>query len=106
MVLWLFFAFFFFKQKTAYVMRIRDWSSDVCSSDLRGPGGTPRPHCGRSPLVRAGLGAVYRCAVGPGRARWPDDGVSPCNRVVVAAGPHGPRGYGADRKSTRLNSSH
>src|SRR3546814_10213895 len=43
MSLWLFFAvlcfvlyllFFFFKQKTAYEMRISDWSSDVCSSDL------------------------------------------------------------------------
>src|SRR3546814_6384010 len=30
-VLWF---FFFFKQKTAYEMRISDWSSDVCSSDL------------------------------------------------------------------------
>src|SRR3546814_8209479 len=30
----LFFVFFFFKQKTAYEMRISDWSSDVCSSDL------------------------------------------------------------------------
>src|SRR3546814_6883618 len=35
---------FFFKQKTAYEMRISDWSSDVCSSDLEqqravGPGG-------------------------------------------------------------------
>src|SRR3546814_1633985 len=30
------FVFFFFKQKTAYEMRISDWSSDVCSSDLRG----------------------------------------------------------------------
>src|SRR3546814_3811870 len=29
---------FFFKQKTAYEMRISDWSSDVCSSDLFGPG--------------------------------------------------------------------
>src|SRR3546814_2000786 len=29
--------FFFFKQKTAYEMRISDWSSDVCSSDLREP---------------------------------------------------------------------
>src|SRR3546814_3964703 len=29
-----FFCFFFFKQKTAYEMRISDWSSDVCSSDL------------------------------------------------------------------------
>src|SRR3546814_15093662 len=28
--------FFFFKQKTAYELRISDWSSDVCSSDLRG----------------------------------------------------------------------
>src|SRR3546814_3500256 len=28
-------SFFFFKQKTAYDMRISDWSSDVCSSDLR-----------------------------------------------------------------------
>src|SRR3546814_4929753 len=27
---------FFFKQKTAYEMRISDWSSDVCSSDLSG----------------------------------------------------------------------
>src|SRR3546814_17608509 len=31
-MLWCF--FFFFKQKTAYEMRISDWSSDVCSSDL------------------------------------------------------------------------
>src|SRR3546814_8323224 len=30
----LFGFFFFFKQKTAYYMRISDWSSDVCSSDL------------------------------------------------------------------------
>src|SRR3546814_12620322 len=35
---------FFFKQKTAYEMRISDWSSDVCSSDLR--------HRGRPILVR------------------------------------------------------
>src|SRR3546814_3209990 len=31
-----FLLFFFFKQKTAYEMRISDWSSDVCSSDLGG----------------------------------------------------------------------
>src|SRR3546814_17662242 len=31
----LFLYFFFFKQKTAYEMRISDWSSDVCSSDLQ-----------------------------------------------------------------------
>src|SRR3546814_5508005 len=31
-------CFLFFKQKTAYEMRISDWSSDVCSSDLRTQG--------------------------------------------------------------------
>src|SRR3546814_6446462 len=31
------YLFFFFKQKTAYEMRISDWSSDVCSSDLQVP---------------------------------------------------------------------
>src|SRR3546814_2350606 len=43
-------VFFFFKQKTAYEMRISDWSSDVCSSDLtssnwrrRGSGRTTAP---------------------------------------------------------------
>src|SRR3546814_9833298 len=47
--------FFFFKQKTAYEMRISDWSSDVCSSDLlrrvRGrpdPDADPRRHGGRT----------------------------------------------------------
>src|SRR3546814_7315491 len=50
---------FFFKQKTAYEMRISDWSSDVCSSDLRGahPGDVPRlegalPYRRRLPLRR------------------------------------------------------
>src|SRR3546814_7302377 len=36
----LFLIFVFFKQKTAYEMRISDWSSDVCSSDLTGRYGT------------------------------------------------------------------
>src|SRR3546814_2167215 len=35
-LLWMSAFVFFFKQKTAYEMRISDWSSDVCSSDLRG----------------------------------------------------------------------
>src|SRR3546814_5657147 len=34
-VIRLYVCIFFFKQKTAYEMRISDWSSDVCSSDLR-----------------------------------------------------------------------
>src|SRR3546814_5647155 len=37
----MFFCFFFFKQKTAYEMRISDWSSDVCSSDLYTPKESP-----------------------------------------------------------------
>src|SRR3546814_21115127 len=41
--------FFFFKQKTAYEMRISDWSSDVCSSDL----------------VLAGSGLCYLLLVAP-----------------------------------------
>src|SRR3546814_18838738 len=32
--MWISYLCFFFKQKTAYEMRISDWSSDVCSSDL------------------------------------------------------------------------
>src|SRR3546814_3320302 len=36
------FFFFFFKQKTAYEMRISDWSSDVCSSDLARRSGDQR----------------------------------------------------------------
>src|SRR3546814_8832683 len=41
----LMFVFFFFKQKTAYKMRISDWSSDVCSSDLA-PYRTQQPNIG------------------------------------------------------------
>src|SRR3546814_7354764 len=42
---------FFFKQKTAYEMRISDWSSDVCSSDLHAGSGAARR---RSPFLFAG----------------------------------------------------
>src|SRR3546814_6526284 len=47
--------FFFFKQKTAYEMRISDWSSDVCSSDL----GREAAHgrLGRSPFDAVPRGA-------------------------------------------------
>src|SRR3546814_7518292 len=46
---------FFFKQKTAYEMRISDWSSDVCSSDLRArPAESISPSwCGRRAPARA-----------------------------------------------------
>src|SRR3546814_5416219 len=45
-------VFFFFKQKTAYEMRISDWSSDVCSSDLprrAGLGSAPCPDAAAEP---------------------------------------------------------
>src|SRR3546814_7270303 len=46
--------FFFFKQKTAYEMRISDWSSDVCSSDLiqAGERTFQSLHVGEAVLVR------------------------------------------------------
>src|SRR3546814_5414035 len=49
-------VFFFFKQKTAYDMRISDWSSDVCSSDLLYP-------------VLALL-AIFRICALPRHERW------------------------------------
>src|SRR3546814_2447184 len=47
--------FFLFKQKTAYEMRISDWSSDVCSSDLEAAArvdgqGSAAPGAGQRPL--------------------------------------------------------
>src|SRR3546814_6901975 len=46
--------FFFFTHKTAYEMRISDWSSDVCSSDLLGhAAGSYRPAIGDETLHRA-----------------------------------------------------
>src|SRR3546814_6860627 len=61
------FCVFFFcvKQKTAYEMRISDWSSDVCSSDLGfGPGAKHReqPGAKRDRRVEVGADAVRRAA--------------------------------------------
>src|SRR3546814_2367803 len=56
-------SFFFFKQKTAYEMRISDWSSDVCSSDLR----IFTTEAGEALLPaaeRAGLKPAYGCRIG------------------------------------------
>src|SRR3546814_2839075 len=68
----MYFVFFFFKQKTAYEMRISDWSSDVCSSDLpdRVGGRTRRTgarrgagRCGAGDrMARTRAGALARCA--------------------------------------------
>src|SRR3546814_9562206 len=66
-------VFFFFKQKTAYDMRISDWSSDVCSSDLAATqflvqGAEARPQCSdgfglREPLQRGAGQALGRTFV-------------------------------------------
>src|SRR3546814_3519493 len=68
--------FFFFKQKTAYEMRISDWSSDVCSSDLR-PTTATKPErngitrCEPRPTPRLAQAVVCgpRRSVSPGRAQ-------------------------------------
>src|SRR3546814_1141757 len=57
--------FFFFKQKTAYEMRISDWSSDVCSSDL--PSGRARADR-RQAAAREGLHPLHGGRQGEARS--------------------------------------
>src|SRR3546814_9015535 len=81
------FVFFLFKQKTAYEMRISDWSSDVCSSDLESPrhSRTPRPLRGkRVPWPRSGGFKVSEAVSARQHARFRglDEGE---NAVSVAA---------------------
>src|SRR3546814_6614131 len=61
---------FFFKQKTAYEMRISDWSSDVCSSDLNGvqalcygPGDYAGPHNDHHPEEPTARGGYVDCHI-------------------------------------------
>src|SRR3546814_1679596 len=54
MFIFSFFFIFFFKQKTAYEMRISDWSSDVCSSDLILRRGVEPRHRRAQPRERLG----------------------------------------------------
>src|SRR3546814_6813711 len=59
-------CFFFFKQKTAYEMRISDWSSDVCSSDLLGVGarvGGREEHLVAGEPIRLRMGGRHQQAV-------------------------------------------
>src|SRR3546814_14622098 len=48
-------VFFFFKQKTAYEMRISDWSSEVCSSDLGVASRAERREAALAPMIEQGL---------------------------------------------------
>src|SRR3546814_2595295 len=128
----MYFVFFFFKQKTAYEMRISDWSSDVCSSDLASgrvvATSNPRqfPRVAKASVARTQwFSAAMQSATGDDYIV--DDitqSASHDNKAVAiyaAAVRSGGEIHGAplgvlgvvfdwdkqgDRKSTRLNSSH
>src|SRR3546814_1907722 len=132
MLFWYFlvvFSFFFFKQKTAYEMRISDWSSDVCSSDLVAQVAADRrarlagdrevePIALRRLRVRAQN--LHLIAVGDRGPERHDAAVDlGADRLIAEIGVHRiseidrRRALGkleqlarGDRKSTRLNSSH
>src|SRR3546814_5436622 len=95
-------VFFFFKQKTAYEMRISDWSSDVCSSDL----------IKRYALDAEGL-VLDRVSLRAGddiRLSAPQPQFESASVLLTGEfarpGLYTVRKGETDRKSTRLNSSH
>src|SRR3546814_3924065 len=120
---------FFFKQKTAYEMRISDWSSDVCSSDLQSP--VPVPKAPSNPLAwlpnsrsceficndcradnateivpveRTPCASIPQITTPPPTSLRLVKRTNPCCAVWLALGTS--HRYCSDRKSTRLNSSH
>src|SRR3546814_6529200 len=117
-------CFFFFKQKTAYELRISDWSSDVCSSDLPAPA-VPARHEEQPSLAHA-VGAVLDLLAQPDRGDADFSLRDSIPGLVAASVERGSIGGGLlcrreknlrigrggrlhaypDRKSTRLNSSH
>src|SRR3546814_10677984 len=93
-------CFFFFKQKTAYEMRISDWSSDVCSSDLAGPRQSfdERPMCRRGPRHRSRPrhGKAGKNAIWHGHCNMP---------CAFPRAPHGRPGRGrGDRRNGQMAS--
>src|SRR3546814_6309488 len=82
----------FVKQKTAYEMRISDWSSDVCSSDLPGPGvagargarhhdgGRKRPPAADAEECPQGLRTCRATGCEGFRRLPPADGAAPAHR--------------------------
>src|SRR3546814_5222756 len=77
--------FFFFKQKTAYEMRISDWSSDVCSSDLVDSGelGVRRAPGARNPWS---VRRTYRIAAGDRCPVGIDSGTALGRKIGRASG--------------------
>src|SRR3546814_1433103 len=108
--------FFFFKQKTAYEMRISDWSSDVCSSDLQG--GIERHAHDLAVVARRADDAADGRAVAVlvlqavaradhvARRRGNPARKLGAARVDSAVDHRDGDAAAGDRKSTRLNSSH
>src|SRR3546814_2050233 len=104
--------FFFFKQKTAYEMRISDWSSDVCSSDLfghlksvytdyAGDIATAARH------LRTLIDDVFDvAAIESGTVSLLIENVDLTTLAEEARAIVSQRAAARDRKSTRLNSSH
>src|SRR3546814_952832 len=95
------FSFFFFKQKTAYDMRISDWSSDVCSSDLlRGTvalvAALPKPARGLGHSVTIHMAGEIACAdlgdkvpalAGMSFVQWGEDVPPPLSPATRIDGP-------------------
>src|SRR3546814_2611488 len=125
MSLFLFSFFFFFKQKTAYEMRISDWSSDVCSSDLQvclEGFDERRIHArgivGRGQFLQrpdqslgdetAAVAAEVAAGIRPGVVvdRGIDGHVDSGRGYARQVALYCDSGAREDRKSTRLNSSH
>src|SRR3546814_2966125 len=129
------FLLFFFKQKTAYEMRISDWSSDVCSSDLeilasdvgKGLGSMPSgddPIDDAAPKDRQSSLRTALQSKEQGESFDGKDGKGDEQQMqAIAAALSKEKGFrsarymgnrrfeidyaiGGDRKSTRLNSSH
>src|SRR3546814_6444036 len=101
--------FFFFKQKTAYELRISDWSSDVCSSDL----GRSMKRPVLAPYSQTPI-AIISFRTSAGETAFRDENPIIAGQKFAA---HLAKRLGisreaedqiaeADRKSTRLNSSH
>src|SRR3546814_5454058 len=108
-----------FKQKTAYEMRISDWSSDVCSSDhphrpgagkahVAGEAGVPRLH-----RLEAQVGGELHAGIAIAQRRAGQESAADQRQVErfalpvrIAEGPRVAPAVPRDRKSTRLNSSH
>src|SRR3546814_5039235 len=99
--------FFFFKQKTAYELRISDWSSDVCSSDLYGQ--HTGKFAGHSQLglltISTDEGIDGHAFLGSASRGAQMDGESLIHYLKPIVMGQDPLDR-EDRKSTRLNSSH